>query len=122
VLTPIRRPAESSSGPPELPGLIAASGLNDVGNLAAAAGREPPLQGADDAGGERLIETERIADGERRLPDLRSPRCRPRSPAASANAAQTDNRKVVVRCNAEISPSRASPEASSPERGGALDT
>jgi hypothetical protein len=25
VVTPIRRPAESSSGPPELPGLIAAS-------------------------------------------------------------------------------------------------
>ena len=25
VLTPIRRPAESSSGPPELPGLMAAS-------------------------------------------------------------------------------------------------
>ena len=42
VLTPISRPAESSSGPPELPGLIARIGLDDVCDFAAVAGRQMP--------------------------------------------------------------------------------
>ena len=69
VLTPMRRPAESRSGPPELPGLIAASVwmTSASSRSSVSAGR---LQRADDAGGEGLVEAERIADGEGPLPDL----------------------------------------------------
>lgn len=42
VVTPISRPAESRSGPPELPGL-SGIGLDDVADLPATAGRQAPL-------------------------------------------------------------------------------
>ena len=66
VLTPMSRPAESSSGPPELPGLIGGVGLDHVGELAALARRQTPLQRADDAGGQRLVEAERDCRSHRR--------------------------------------------------------
>ena len=47
-------------------------GLDDIGELAPFGSRQAPLQRADDAGGEGLVEAERIADGEGPLPDLRS--------------------------------------------------
>ena len=67
VFMPISRPLESSSGPPELPGLMAASvwmtpwmGMPDQTlDLA--------TEAADDAGGERVVEAERAADGEHLL-------------------------------------------------------
>ena len=65
-LTPMTLPLASSSGPPELPWLIAASvwiafaiGLL-LGDVICAAGR------ADDAGAERVGQAERAADGEHR--------------------------------------------------------
>ena len=70
VLTPMTRPAESSSGPPELPGIDGGVGLDHVGDLAAGAGGQPAMQRADDAGGQRLVEAERVADREHQLSDL----------------------------------------------------
>ena len=90
VFTPMRRPRESSSGPPELPGLIAASiwmppamvlparvpqhvsGAPSAGavRLHAAAERRACLalddaaEARDGAGGERVVEAEGIANGE----------------------------------------------------------
>ncbi len=69
VLTSIRRPAESSRGPPELPGLIAALAWITPAIPAAGAGRERSVQRADDPGGERMAEAEGIADREHRLTD-----------------------------------------------------
>ena len=70
VFTPISRPALSSKGPPELPGLIAAFVWMtpliwhwfSVDDLA--------IQGADHPGGQGLIQSEWIADGEGFLADL----------------------------------------------------
>jgi hypothetical protein len=61
VLTPIRRPAESSSGPPELPGLMAASAVERF-DLA--------VERAHDAHRQRLVEAEGVADGVHALAHL----------------------------------------------------
>src|SRR5436190_24310573 len=45
-------------------------GLDHVGDLAAAAGRQPALERADDTAGQRLVEPEGITDRKRRLTDL----------------------------------------------------
>ena len=69
-LMPITRPAASSSGPPELPGLIAASVWMHVVDLEAVGRLDLPLQGRDDAGRQRALEAERVADRDRRVADL----------------------------------------------------
>jgi hypothetical protein len=70
VLMPMTLPRESSSGPPLLPGLMAASvwirpSIIAVFILQTAAER------TDDAGGERAFEAEGVADGEHFLADLK---------------------------------------------------
>ena len=68
-LTPITRPAASSSGPPELPGLIAAS-VWMTSSIAKPLGRgDAALERGHDAGGERALEPERVADRDRRVAD-----------------------------------------------------
>ena len=53
VFTPISRPAESSSGPPELPGLIAASVCTTPRTSRLLGRRQPPVERADHAGRQR---------------------------------------------------------------------
>ena len=75
-LIPITRPVASSSGPPELPGLIGASVwitlsmLNPFGRL------DLTLERRHDPARQRPVEAERVADRERRIadPDRRSSR------------------------------------------------
>jgi hypothetical protein len=64
VLTPTTSPREFSSGPPELPGLSAASVWITSGNQPAGAGAHAAAERADDAGGDRVLEAERVADGD----------------------------------------------------------
>ena len=69
-LIPMTRPVASSSGPPELPGLIAASVCRTL-SIAKPFGRlDLALQRRDDAGGERAFQAERVADRDRRVADL----------------------------------------------------
>ena len=70
VFMPISRPALSSSGPPELPGLIGGVGLDHVVDRPLRRRLDLAAQGADDAGGQRLVQAERVADGEGLLADL----------------------------------------------------
>lgn len=60
---PTTRPSRSTSGPPELPGLIDAS----VWIMASAVA--PPVEGADDPGGHGAVEAEWRSDGDHRLTD-----------------------------------------------------
>ena len=70
VVTPISRPAQSSSGPPGLPGLTAASVWTTFPiSLPPLVGRRR-FKSADHTCGQRLVETKRVADGERGLAHL----------------------------------------------------
>ena len=62
-------PLKSTSGPPELPGLIAASVWMSSRSGAALLLRERAVQPADDALRHRPVEPERVADGDDRLAD-----------------------------------------------------
>ena len=63
VLTPITSPAEETSGPPELPGLSAASVCTTSSIMRPVETQRAPER-RDDAGGHGGVETERIADGD----------------------------------------------------------
>ena len=73
-LTPITSPSRLTSGPPELPGLIAASVWMalmyalSLDRLLAAGGDRPVLR-ADDAAGDGAGQAQRRADGEHRVAD-----------------------------------------------------
>ena len=67
VLTPITSPLMFSSGPPLLPGLMAASVWMKRWNCVADVGA---IHGADDAGGDGFLEPERRADGDRPIAHL----------------------------------------------------
>ena len=71
---PMTWPAMSTSGPPELPGLMAASvwmKLLELVELAVGAGLvDGAVLGGDDAGGDGLGEREGAADGEHPVADL----------------------------------------------------
>ena len=70
--TPTTWPRRLTSGPPELPGLIAASvwtALMYDESLAGVAGGHRPVQGADDAGGDRRAQPERGAERDDALAD-----------------------------------------------------
>src|SRR5439155_25007661 len=56
--------------PARIAGVDRGVGLDHVRDLATAAGRQPALERADDAAGQRLVEPEGIADRKRRLADL----------------------------------------------------
>ena len=87
-LTPITRPAASTSGPPELPGLIAASvwiALMNASVALLAAGRDRPVQRADDPGGHRALQA-------RAAPRSRSPGRRPRRRRSRPAAARSGRR------------------------------
>ena len=67
LLMPMTLPRESTSGPPELPGLMAASVWMNVSPPRV---RPGAIHGGDDAGGDGPLEPERVADGDRELTDL----------------------------------------------------
>ena len=69
VLIPMSRPAESSKGPPELPGLMAASS-DQVLDDTALVGGQGAVERRDDPHRQGPVETEGVADGEHLLPDL----------------------------------------------------
>jgi hypothetical protein len=67
VLTPMTSPRDVTSGPPELPGLSAASSAEchpSTGRIA----RATTAQRTDDARRDRAVEAVRIADSNRNLP------------------------------------------------------
>jgi hypothetical protein len=77
-------------------------GLNDVGQFAPLTGRQPPPQGADDTGGERMVESERIADGEGPLSDLKIGRTADGDRFRQlARVAQMDDGEVVIGSRAD---------------------
>ena len=98
VLTPIARPAEFEQRPARIARIDGRVGLDHVGDLAPAAGRQPAFERADDAGGQRLVEPERVADREHPLADLEvvggSDRDRGRQ---RPGVVDPDHREVVVR-------------------------
>ena len=69
VLTPIRRPALSRSGPPELPGINGGIGLDNIVDGAAGNGGDLPAKRTDNPGGQGLVKSEGIADGKDLLPN-----------------------------------------------------
>lgn len=69
-LIPITLPAASSSGPPELPGLIGASVWITLSMLKPSGGLDLTLERGDDPAGQRAVEPERVADREGGIPDL----------------------------------------------------
>ena len=63
-------PAESRSGPPRVARVDGRVGLDHVADGDAADALHLAAERADDAGGQRVIEAEGVADGDRLLPDL----------------------------------------------------
>jgi hypothetical protein len=71
VFTPINDPLLSSNGPPELPGVDGGVRLDDARDGAAGGGAgNLATHAGDDAGGERVVQTERVADREHFLANL----------------------------------------------------
>ena len=82
-LMPITLPVASMSGPPELPGLIGAS-VCSTSSISKLLGAWIVRWTAEiDAGGERALEAEGVADGDGRIADLHALR---RSRASAARA------------------------------------
>ena len=69
-LIPITWPSASISGPPELPGLIAASVWITLRDREAVGGLDLALQRRDDAAGDGAVEAERVADRDHRVADF----------------------------------------------------
>ena len=73
-----------------------------LGVGAAAVGRKPAFKRADDPAGQRLIQSERIADGERQLPNLQVGR---RSKGGRRwqllDVLKLDDGEVIIRSNAD---------------------
>ena len=69
VLMPIISPLELRRGPPELPGLMAAS-VWIMSRMMVVFVLIGPAEGRDDAVGQGAVEAEGIADGQDLLPDL----------------------------------------------------
>ena len=75
VTMPTTRPSRSSSGPPELPGLTAASTwMRPVCTLLGLGVAERALEPGHDAGAQRAVEPERVADDVRLAADLQGGR------------------------------------------------
>jgi hypothetical protein len=90
VLTPITSPRVVTSGPPELPGFSAAS-LCRMSSIRRPVPRaQRSSQRADDAAGDRVLEAERIADGDGDLADADRARVAERRPRQRRRAARGD--------------------------------
>ena len=89
-LTPTTRPRASSSGPPELPGLIGASVwiTSSIWKPSGAWISRPSA--GDDPGGGGAVEAERVADGDDRVADPHALRVGQRQRAQRADAAGVD--------------------------------
>src|SRR5262245_41262837 len=88
--------------PARVAGIDRGVGLNDVGDLPPAAGGQSPFQRADDAGRERLVEPERVADRKRRLHDLEIRRAADRDRRWHLpHAAEPVDGEIVVRRNTD---------------------
>ena len=100
MLTPMRRPAESSpSGPP---GVDRGIGLDDVTDDAARRALDLPVDAAHDARGERLVEAEGVADREDALADEQVVRRADRDRAhVWRRARQLEHRDVVAGVGAD---------------------
>ena len=86
VLTPMTRPRASTSGPPELPGLSAASVWMTLSIRRPGLRAQRAAERADDARGDRALEAVRVADRDGELADAQrreSPNVDRRSSAAS---------------------------------------
>ena len=102
VTIPMTRPSRSSSGPPELPGLTAASiWMSPVQDLVAARRLERAVQPGDDAGADRAAEPERAAHGERLAALLDAPLAEHRRDEAGWRFDGADDRDVVLRLGAD---------------------
>ena len=75
AFTPTTRPNWSSSGPPELPWLIGASVWITFGIVRPLGALDVAAECADDAGGHRAVEPERISDRVDGIADLDLARC-----------------------------------------------
>ena len=71
VFTPTTSPCDDTSGPPELPGLSAASVWITSSISRPVRERKRAAERRDDAGGHRRFEAERIADGDHQLAALK---------------------------------------------------
>ena len=69
VLMPITSPSVVTSGPPELPGLSAASVWTISSMIAAGSRSKRSAERADDARGHGVLKAVRVADGDRDLTD-----------------------------------------------------
>ena len=103
-LMPITRPAASSSGPPELPGLIGASVWITLSIAEAVGGLDLALERRDDPAGQRAVEPERVADrqgGVARPGPWSSRRARGARRAGTPAGSTLSTRQVVVRILAD---------------------
>ena len=101
-LIPITSPAALTSGPPELPGLIAASvwiALMNAGRRAVP-GRHRAVHRADDAGGHRALEPEGRTDRDHRVADHHLVRVAERE-RGQAGPVHLEHGEVVVRGHAD---------------------
>ena len=113
-LMPITRPAASSSGPPELPGLIAAS-VWMTSSIVKPFGRgDLALERGDDAGGERAVEAERVADRDHRVADLQRRASRRARSGCSSTSLGVDLQQREVGRRRPCRPPRAGTVSSSP--------
>ena len=98
VLTPMSRPALSSSGPPEFPGVDGGVGLDHIADGNPGHGIDFATEGGDDPGGEGLVETEGVADGEYALADQKIPGfADPQRSEFLARRIDPEHREVLLR-------------------------
>src|ERR671925_633108 len=67
VFTPTTSPREFTSGPPGVAGVQGGVGLQDVGDQPAGARTQRASERADYAGRDRVLKSERAADGDHQL-------------------------------------------------------
>lgn len=103
VLTPITSPRESSSGPPELPGIQCRVGLDYVGDQTPGACAHAASERADDAGSYGVLKAHRVADRDCYLTALEPARRAERGvrEAAARHAVDGQNGEVGVRIVAD---------------------
>ena len=115
VLTPITSPRELTSGPPELPGLSAASVCSTSSISRPDCARSERPSADHHAGRDRGVEAERVADGDRDLADAQ--RARSRRAPQPARAVRGDAHARPGRC-----PDRRPPASAGTRRPSASTT
>ena len=101
VLMPITSPREDTSGPPELPGLSAASVWITSSIIRPVVARRLRPERGDHARGHRRLEAERIADGDGKMPAAEQLGVTQRRERQAARGVGTQQCEVGVRIDAE---------------------